>query len=715
MNHTKSRVAFLLLSAPLVATSAAAQGIIYVDHQAAGLNDGSSWFDAYADLQDALDDARHNGASEIWIADGTYYPDRGTQDRTRSFDFVSGVSVRGGFAGTESSPDQRMMFGETTLKGDIGAIDNTEDNSFHVVSLTSFDKPTLLDYLSIRNGSAQGTGSNSRGGGLFVEEGIAPLHLNNVHLANNTADEGGGMYLRDSSVILTDCSFLDNDAEAFGGGAAIDETVQASLAGCYFGGNAATKGGGMYLVQAANNVLIDTSYFSSNTAIDGGGLYSAESTICLNACMFQHNQAANSGGGVFLDSAVFATLTDSSVYYNSANSDGGGVYLALRSEVEIEDSGFGVNTALRLGGGLCLNGNAVVRRSTVGRYNKSMRGGGIYLFGGFPADASLELSQSWLHHNEADEGGAVNVDEGAVTVDECEIWSNSAFDGAGLMARYSSVSIVRSWLYGNEAEGLGAAVFVSSSQSLIDRSKFSSNFAHVGGAVAALYDDLEITNSFFRDNHAAYAGAISAGQSNANIRNSTIIHNSADVVGGGIIGGVGASLLNSIVWNNTVDSDGQTIDDEEAQVEGLTFMELGYSLIENWTGNHSGTQMSSADPMFVDPDGLDGIRGTPDDNFRVRSGSPAIDSGDPSFASGPAEKDLDGHARVLCDRVDMGAYEFGIGDVNCDQLVNLLDMGSLSDCLLGPMLITSCPSFDFDGDLDVDLADFARVQQTIQP
>ena len=34
-----------------------------------------------------------------------------------------------------------------------------------------------------------------------------------------------------------------------------------------------------------------------------------------------------------------------------------------------------------------------------------------------------------------------------------------------------------------------------------------------------------------------------------------------------------------------------------------------------------------ADPLFVDPDGLDNVAGTADDNYQLRPGSPVIDRG----------------------------------------------------------------------------------------
>ena len=62
----------------LVTASAAVGKIIYVDADAIGLNNGSSWTNAYNYLQDALTDANSSPKPvEIRAAQGTYKPDMG--------------------------------------------------------------------------------------------------------------------------------------------------------------------------------------------------------------------------------------------------------------------------------------------------------------------------------------------------------------------------------------------------------------------------------------------------------------------------------------------------------------------------------------------------------------------------------------------------------------------------------------------------------------
>jgi len=77
----------LLLAGSQLPVSAAGQYVIFVKADAAGHQDGTNWQDAFTDLQDALDAAKDcDEPVELWIAAGTYKPDRGTGDRTMSFE-----------------------------------------------------------------------------------------------------------------------------------------------------------------------------------------------------------------------------------------------------------------------------------------------------------------------------------------------------------------------------------------------------------------------------------------------------------------------------------------------------------------------------------------------------------------------------------------------------------------------------------------------------
>ena len=108
---------------------------LYVNASAAG-GDGTSWENAFTDLQDAL--AAALSGEEIWVAAGTYTPSKsidGSSDpRTVSFILKSGVKIYGGFAGGEKALRERSSDPSlAVLSGDIGKIGDDTDNSYHVV------------------------------------------------------------------------------------------------------------------------------------------------------------------------------------------------------------------------------------------------------------------------------------------------------------------------------------------------------------------------------------------------------------------------------------------------------------------------------------------------------------------------------------------------------------------------------------------------------
>ncbi len=101
---------------------------LYVKHNASGTNNGTSWTNAYTNLQSAIDYARGcSNIQEIWVSSGTYKP---SKDRTgnaspsnpinKTFFINFPVALYGGFAGTETLLSQRNLASNVTiLSGDL--------------------------------------------------------------------------------------------------------------------------------------------------------------------------------------------------------------------------------------------------------------------------------------------------------------------------------------------------------------------------------------------------------------------------------------------------------------------------------------------------------------------------------------------------------------------------------------------------------------------
>jgi len=92
--------------------------IIYVDVDASGSRDGSSWANTYKLLTAAVTNATVPG-DEIWMADGFYKP--GFSQRTDVIDIATpNISIYGGFVGNETQRNQRdWQANETILSGDL--------------------------------------------------------------------------------------------------------------------------------------------------------------------------------------------------------------------------------------------------------------------------------------------------------------------------------------------------------------------------------------------------------------------------------------------------------------------------------------------------------------------------------------------------------------------------------------------------------------------
>ncbi|MCB0551405.1 MAG: right-handed parallel beta-helix repeat-containing protein, partial [Phaeodactylibacter sp.] len=209
---------------------------IYVNDDAAGANNGTSWTDAFTDLQDALS---CSGVTEIWVAAGTYKPTSGT-DRSISFSMQNNLAIYGGFPGL---PGQEGDFNlrdwaakETILSGDIGTANDAADNSYHVIlnNYNGLNNTAVLDGFTITGGHADGSWPHDRGGGMYNSL-VSPLIVNCSFIANH-ATRGGGVYnTNPSTPTFVNCLFYNNLAND--GGGAFNDISSARFQNCSFSGN----------------------------------------------------------------------------------------------------------------------------------------------------------------------------------------------------------------------------------------------------------------------------------------------------------------------------------------------------------------------------------------------------------------------------------------------------------------------------------------------
>ncbi|WP_299526364.1 T9SS type A sorting domain-containing protein [Winogradskyella sp.] len=240
---------------------------IYVDASATtGLNNGTSWANAYTDLDTALTNSFIG--DEIWVKAGAYKP-----SSTNGFDIPSGIKVYGSFDGTESTIDDRdFTANTTTLNGDIGTVGVDTDNANHVVILTNVNTNTRLDGFRIINGYANNVSNGSKGGGLYNLNG-SPTISNCTFISNFSQDFGGAIVSESGNIRIEDCSVNNNTSVDLGGGIYLSQSGTAIILRTKIYNNICTlgSGGGISSGNGVSALTMDRCEISGNTAQDFGG------------------------------------------------------------------------------------------------------------------------------------------------------------------------------------------------------------------------------------------------------------------------------------------------------------------------------------------------------------------------------------------------------------------------------------------------------------
>ncbi|MFC1793085.1 hypothetical protein ACFL3Q_05810 [Planctomycetota bacterium] len=366
--------------------------IIYVDEDATGVTDGTSWQNAYNYLFDALKDAYFGDKpSEIHIAEGTYKPDEGDGrnqgDPNLFFLLLSDVTIKGGYAGfgEPNQDDQDYNRYRTVLSGDLADNDNEtdtpdhlldssrrNDNSYNVVLANFETQGAVLDGLIVSGGNA--SDPNSEGAGLLNKKGSIRV-INCTFINNAVQGWGGGMATLEGDTTLIHCIFSNNYASYTGGGADAYKSMIA-LTNCTFKDNIAGQAGGGMSINNTHMKMSDSVLISNTTLIAAGGLYnSLSSDVEIIGCSFRNNHVIDGGGGGIYNDECNPTLINCCFIGNRAGSinnspesnyildpptthldrrygtDGGGIF-NYKSSPELMNCTFSGNVAGNAGGGM---------------------------------------------------------------------------------------------------------------------------------------------------------------------------------------------------------------------------------------------------------------------------------------------------------------------------------------------------------------------------
>lgn len=660
---------------------------IFVNDNAGGANNGTSWANAYTDLKTAIDNSR-NGDS-VFVAAGTYQPASG-----QSFSMKENVKIYGGFAGTESFIYQRNL--------GAGNTSSLQGNGNSVVKTNNLSDKTVLDGFTITGGnSAYGGGINcddgmpiiinciikgnnatgSIGGGGIYNNGY-PKIINCI-ITGNTAEFGGGMRNSIGFPELINCVITGNTSTDLGGAMANTFTYP-QIRNCIIYGNNAPHGAGIYNDNSnpkINNSLIQGLSSTANGNIDGTKTYdlfvdAANDNYRLKPAAI----AVNAGSNALVPAGITKDLAGNTRTFDT-NVDMGAYELQtvqplLTDVICVKAGATGLNNGTSWANAFT-DFQAAINSATVGKIVAVAAGTytptagqsfsmkeGVTIMGGFVGTET--------HINQRDlSAGHTSVLKGnGESVVYCYLLSTltvidgftitgggtTTSRGGGILNFASLLKIINCTITNNTAwngGGIATSEYGSNFTSIINCSITNNTVYNDGGGIYTSGGvNSNIINCNISNNSANYGGGIYNIYGNGNIINCTIAGNHANNESGGIriIDNSSPKITNSIVYGNTTGY----------AWPGISIHNSSSSTIKN-----SLVQDFGADATNKNPSGTTNIQNlfidAANGDFRLGAGSVfsgAINNGNSAAVPSYITTDLAGNARIAFSGVDMGCYEF---------------------------------------------------------
>ena len=278
--------------------------------------------DYYVDGTNGTDDGSHGGSAGTGAWKTITYA-LGQISGTAADPHTIHIAVGTYAASTNGESYPLNMESYVSLSGEDEATTtlDAKNAAYHVIYCHN-DNNFTIENLKITGGNADGSWSDSYGGGIFCDSSSPTL--TNCTVSANTAHWGGGIFCDSSSPPLTNCTISGNTASERGGGIYCWLDSSPTLTNCTLSDNTASEyGGGIGCFYDSSPTLTNCT-ISGNTASEyGGGIYCYSSSPTLTDCTISGNTAGKAGGGIYCSGYDSPRILNSILWGDSPDEIGG--------------------------------------------------------------------------------------------------------------------------------------------------------------------------------------------------------------------------------------------------------------------------------------------------------------------------------------------------------------------------------------------------------
>lgn len=661
---------------------------IYVNTNATGSNTGVNWANAFTDLQSAL--AASGSGDQIWVAAGVYKP-TSSNDRSIPFQVTSGVSLYGGFNGTETALNQRdWSANATVLSGAIGSQVDVTDNTRTLIRVNNASQPVVISGFKIRRAYHEG-GSNIdviNSANVTFSKCEFNIHFSAAYL----------LYANSSNVLLEDCLFHSNDGN----------TLLGSFIGASINGYSSTFSKNSF--SFLNNSSANSEIKLFNCIVWEPDVPGTNPVSGATNCIISDPTWFPNGDNLLLTDPLFVNpasnnfrLQPGSPAINFGNPDftdqgfdldrnlriygvapDAGCYEAripTRLYVDVDATGLnnGANwtnafndlqdalAASIPGDEIWVAEGTYYPTSGTSRSSNFNLPDGILLYGGFNGSETNRNQRNWQNNLtilSGDIGAQGDLSDNCYHVVRMSSMGDDYFidgfviesgnansgslngEGGGITIQGASSAVVQNCWIRNNSGNFGGGIHMRTvpNNVVVQQSIFQNNESAFGGAIY-LANNPDIRSCLFLQNYAQDAGIVFAEEdASFKLNNCTFYLNDLQTAGSHVIDGQGSGaswiITNSIFWLNNHPNQVAPIYDQgqNALVSHCILQNAAYS------GNQNEIYVGA--PLFINP-----LMG----NFALQNNSPGMNAGDNS----QVQETLDafGNERIRFGTVDIGAVE----------------------------------------------------------